>query len=46
MDKQLLLFEEEQHKNHIYDKRALDSFVENDIITPEEGGFMMGYLGA
>lgn len=35
---------EDRYVKNFYDRDSLNDFVENDIISPEEEGFMMGYL--
>ncbi len=32
--------------NNFYDMDSLDDFIDNDMISGAEEGFMLGYLGA
>ncbi|MEK6961166.1 MAG: hypothetical protein AABX47_08405 [Nanoarchaeota archaeon] len=38
--------EEQMHEDDIYFEEAIFDFAEADALSPEEEGFMMGYLGA
>ena len=38
--------ETQTHEDDIYFEEAIYDFVEADALSPEEEGFMMGYLGA